>query len=112
MAYEAHTLTRGWYNIPLGITNVNQTELVAAVAKKTGFSAKDSKAAIQAVLSAIEDSLTKGKGVRTTLGTFSLGKRAARMGRNPKTGEAIQIKASKTVRFKASKTVKDKVNKR
>ena len=99
-------------NTCLGMTHVNQTELVAAVAKKTGFSAKDSKTAIQAVLSAIEDSLTKGKGVRTTLGTFALGKRGARMGRNPKTGEAIQIKASKTVRFKASKTVKDKVNKR
>ena len=91
---------------------MNQTELVAAVAKKTGFSAKDSKSALQAVLSSIGDSLVKGKGVRTTLGTFALGKRGARMGRNPKTGEAIQIRASRTIRFKASKTLKDTLNKR
>ena len=91
---------------------MNQTDLIAAVTKKTGFSAKDAKSAVQAVLSAVEDSITKGKGVRTTLGTFAIGKRGARKGRNPKTGEAIQIKASKTVRFKASKTIKDKLNKR
>lgn len=91
---------------------MNQTELIAVVAKKTSFSAKDAKSAVQAVLAAVEDALAKGKNVRTTLGSFSIGKRGARKGRNPKTGEAIQIKASKTIRFKASKTVKDKLNKR
>ena len=91
---------------------MNQTELIASVAKKTGFSAKDAKSAVQAVLSTLEDSLAKGKAVRTTLGSFGIGKRGARKGRNPKTGEAIMIKASKTVRFKASKTIKDKINKR
>jgi DNA-binding protein HU-beta len=91
---------------------VNQTDLIAAVTKKTAFSAKDAKSAVQAVLSAVEDTLTKGKNVRTTLGSFSIGKRGARKGRNPKTGETINIKASKTIRFKASKTVKDKLNKR
>ena len=91
---------------------MNQTELIASVAKKTGFSAKDAKSAVQSVLSAVEDALTKGKGVRTTLGTFGVGKRGARKGRNPKTGEPITIKASKTIRFKASKTIKDKINKR
>lgn len=94
------------------MTHVNQTELIASVAKKTGFSAKDAKSAVQAVLSAVEDTLAKGKGVRTTLGTFGVGKRSARKGRNPKTGETINIKASKTIRFKASKTIKDKINKR
>ncbi|MCC7045630.1 MAG: HU family DNA-binding protein [Alphaproteobacteria bacterium] len=91
---------------------MNQTDLIAVVTKKTGFSAKDSKSAVQAVLSAVEDALAKGKSVRTTLGSFNIGKRGARKGRNPKTGETINIKASKTVRFKASKTVKDKLNKR
>lgn len=91
---------------------MNQTDLIASVTKKTGFSAKNSKSAVQAVLSAVEDALTKGKSVRTTLGSFNIGKRGARKGRNPKTGETINIKASKTVRFKASKTVKDKLNKR
>jgi len=91
---------------------MNQTELIAAVAKKTGFSAKDAKAAVQAVLQSLEDSLAKGKAVRTTLGSFGVGKRGARKGRNPKTGETINIKASKTVRFRASKTVKDRLNKR
>lgn len=92
--------------------HVNQTDLITVVAKKTGFSGKDAKTAVQAVLSALEDSLAKGKPVRTTLGSFNIGKRGARKGRNPKTGETIAIKASKTIRFKASKTVKDKLNKR
>jgi len=91
---------------------MNQAELISRVAKKTKVSNAAAKQAVQDVLSAVQDALVKGEGVRTTLGTFSISKRGARMGVNPKTGEKIQIKPSRGVRFKASRTIKDKLNKR
>jgi DNA-binding protein HU-beta len=91
---------------------MKQAELITAVAKKTGLTARGAKDAVQAVFSIIQGSLAKGDSVRTTLGTFGIGKRGARQGRNPRTGESIKIKASRTIRFKASKPLKDKVNKR
>lgn len=91
---------------------MNQAELIAQVAKKNKLSARQAKDAVQAVLGALESALVKGQPVRTTLGTFSISKRAARMGRNPQTGAPVQIKASKGVRFKASRTVKVALNKR
>ncbi|HLI13459.1 MAG TPA: HU family DNA-binding protein [Alphaproteobacteria bacterium] len=91
---------------------MNQAELIAHIAKKNKLSAREAKEAVQAVLAAIETSLVKGEAVRTTLGTFSVSKRAARTGRNPQTGEAVKIKASKGVRFKVSRTVKNQLNKR
>ncbi|HUC63621.1 MAG TPA: HU family DNA-binding protein [Alphaproteobacteria bacterium] len=91
---------------------MNQAELITRVAKKSKVSNAHAKQAVQDVLSAVQDALVKGEGVRTTLGTFSISKRGARMGVNPKTGEKIQIKASRGVRFKASRTVKAKLNKR
>ena len=86
-----------------------QNELIQAVAKKAGLSAKDAKAAVQSVIEQIGAALKKGESVRTTLGTFKVFKRSARMGRNPQTGEAIKIKAKRLVRFSASKTLKQKL---
>ncbi len=91
---------------------MNQKDLILSVADQSGLSAKDATAAVRAVTDSIAAALAKGTSVRTGLGTFSISKRAARKGRNPATGEAIRIAASKTVRFKAAKAVKDKVNKR
>lgn len=91
---------------------MNQAQIIAAVAKKTGLTARDAKGAVQSVFAAIQGSLAKGDNVRTTLGTFSVSKRSARLGRNPRTGEAIKIKATKGVRFKAAKPVKDRLNRR
>jgi DNA-binding protein HU-beta len=91
---------------------MKQADLIAAVAKKTGLTARDAKGAVQTIFGTIQSGLAKGDSVRTTLGTFSVSRRGARQGRNPRTGEPIKIKATKTVRFKASKPVKDKINKR
>ena len=91
---------------------MNQKELILSVAKKSGLSAKDATEAVRALTESISTALAKGISVRTTLGTFSISKRAARKGRNPATGEAIRIAASKSVRFKAAQSVKDRVNKR
>ena len=91
---------------------MNQAQLVGRLAKKQKLAASRAKEMVQLVLSTIQDTLLKGENVRTTLGTFSVAKRAARNGVNPKTGERLMIKASRGVRFKASKTVKDKLNRR
>jgi len=91
---------------------MNQAQLVGRLAKKQKLAASRAKEMVQLVLSTIQDTLLKGESVRTTLGTFTVAKRAARNGVNPKTGERLAIRASKAVRFKASKTVKDKLNKR
>ena len=91
---------------------MNQGELIEAVIKNSGLSKSDASAAVKAALEEVGKALKKGNSVRTTLGTFSVYKRGARKGRNPATGDAIKIKASKGVRFKASKTLKDKVNRR
>ena len=91
---------------------MNQGELIDAVVKNSGMSKSDASKAVKAALEEMGKALKRGKSVRTTLGTFSVYKRGARKGRNPATGEAIKIKASKGVRFKASKTLKDSVNRR
>lgn len=91
---------------------MNQAQLIERVAKKTKVSVAQARQAVQDVLSAIQESLVKSESVRTTLGTFTISKRAARVGINPKTGEKLQIKASKGIRFKPSKTIKSKLNKR
>jgi len=91
---------------------MNQAELIAHIAKKEKLSAREAKDALQAVLGALQVAIVKGGSVRTTLGTFSVSKRGARMGRNPRTGEAVSIKASKGVRFKASSALKGQLNKR
>ncbi len=91
---------------------MNQGELIDAVVKNSGMSKSDASKAVKAALEEMGKTLKKGKSVRTTLGTFSVYKRSARKGRNPSTGAAIKIIASKGVRFKASKALKDKVNRR
>jgi DNA-binding protein HU-beta len=90
---------------------MNKAELIDAVAEATDLSKADAEKATNAVLDSIIDVL--GKGDQVTLvgfGTFSVRDRAARTGRNPQTGETIQIKASKSPGFKAGKAFKDAVN--
>ena len=91
---------------------MNKTELVSAISKDTQLSKKDSEAALNAVMTNITSNLAKGeKVVLVGFGTFEVRKRAARKGRNPASGAAIKIAASKAPVFKAGKGLKDKVNK-
>ena len=90
---------------------MNKTELVAAVAQKAELSKKDAEKAVAAVTAAITDALCAGDKVQLVgFGTFEVAERAAREGRNPKTGETMPIAASKTPKFKAGKALKDMVN--
>ena len=89
---------------------MNKTDLVNAVAAK-GFTKKDADAAVAAVFEAIEGALVKGDKVQLIgFGTFEVRERAAKEGRNPKTGETIKIAASKVPAFKAGKALKDQIN--
>lgn len=90
---------------------MNKTELVAAVAEKAELSRKDAEAAIKAFTDVVSDELVKGEKIQLVgFGTFEVSERAAREGRNPKTGETMKIEASKTPKFKAGKALKDMVN--
>ena len=81
------------------------------LAKKTGLSKKDAEGALKAFIETVEFEVKKGRKVQLVgFGTFELSKRAARKGRNPQTGEAMKIKASKTPKFKPGKAFKDAVN--
>jgi len=92
---------------------MNKSELIEVIAKNAEISKAAAQAALNATTSAIVKCLTKGDSVSLVgFGSFSSGKRAARTGRNPQTGEAIKIAAAKTVKFSAGKTFKDAVNKR
>jgi DNA-binding protein HU-beta len=92
---------------------MNKAELVDAIAEETGLTKKDSEAALKAFINSVSKELKKGGSVQLVgFGTFEVGKRAARTGRNPKTGEALKIKASKSPKFKAGKALKDLVNKK
>ncbi len=87
---------------------VTKGDLVESVAGKTGMSKAESEAAVNATLAAIGSSLKNGEDVRLMgFGTFTVRNRKARTGRNPQTGEMIQIRASKTVGFKAGKALKE-----
>ena len=91
---------------------MNKTELVNAVAAKVGASKKDSEKMINATIDAITDALAAGDKVQLVgFGAFEVKTRAARIGRNPKTKEAINIPASKCPVFKAGKALKDIVSK-
>jgi DNA-binding protein HU-beta len=85
---------------------MNKSELVAAVAKDTALSQKDSERVYNSVLNNIKKNTKKGVQL-IGFGSFSVTKRKARKGRNPQTGEEIKIKASKTVKFKPGKSFKD-----
>ena len=90
---------------------MNKGELVDAVAGSAGLSRADATKAVDGVLDAIQGTLAGGGAVSLVgFGTFSVKARAARMGRNPRTGEAIQIQASNVPGFKAGKGLKDAVN--
>jgi DNA-binding protein HU-beta len=87
------------------------SELVSAVAKEAGVSQSDAGKVVDALVKNIHKALTSGEDVRiSNLGVFDTAERAAREGRNPATGQSIQIAASKAVRFRVSKPLKDAVN--
>ena len=91
---------------------MNKTELVAAVAAKTGLSKKDAERAVAATIDSITESLVKGEKVQVSgFGIFEVKTREASVGRNPRTKETIQIPATRLPQFKASKTLKDAVAK-
>ena len=91
---------------------MNKSELINAVAEKAALSKKDSEAAVAAALDAISAALAEGDEVRLVgFGTFEVKKREARIGRNPKTKEEIQIPATKVPAFKPGKALKDIVAK-
>lgn len=90
---------------------MNKVELVAAIAEEANISKKDAEAALAAFIDTVEKELKDGGKVQLVgFGTFEVSKRAARTGRNPQTGEAMEISASKTPKFKAGKAFKDMLN--
>ncbi len=91
---------------------MNKTELIAAVAEKAGLTKKDAERVVNATVETITEALCKGDKVQLSgFGIFEVKAREARVGRNPRTKETIQIPASKLPAFKASKTLKDAVAK-
>ena len=90
---------------------MNKTELIAVVAEKAELSKKDAEKAIKAFTDAVSEELVKGGKIQLVgFGTFEVAERAAREGRNPKTGEKMMIAASRSPKFKAGKALKDMVN--
>ena len=90
---------------------MNKSELVASIAEAAELSKADAGKVVDAFTSAITEELSKGGDVALVgFGTFKVGERAARSGRNPQTGEAIQISAAKVPGFKAGKALKDACN--
>ncbi|MCM1187098.1 MAG: HU family DNA-binding protein [Lachnoclostridium sp.] len=90
---------------------MNKTELVAAIAENAAISKKDAEKAVKAFTEVVTAELKKGGKVQLVgFGTFEVAKRAAREGRNPQTGKAMKIKASKAPKFKAGKALKDALN--
>ena len=89
---------------------MNKTELIAAVAAKTGLTKKDVEVIVSATFDTVAQELAKGEKVQVSgFGIFEVKDREARVGRNPHTKEAIQIPATKIPAFKAAKALKDKV---
>ena len=90
---------------------MNKNDLVAAVAESTGLSKADATKAVDSMLDIIAANLKKGEEIRLAgFGTFAVTKRKASEGRNPRTGEKIQIAARNQPKFKAGKALKDAVN--
>ena len=89
---------------------MNKSEMISQVASRVSLSKDEASAAVDEVLDAIQDALGNGDTVALTgFGTFSVRSRPARTGRNPQTGESIEIAASKSPAFKAGKTLRDAV---
>jgi DNA-binding protein HU-beta len=92
-------------------TSVNKSELIDAIARHADISKAAAGRALEATMSAIRSSLKKGDGVTLVgFGSFYVGRRTARSGRNPRTGAAIRIRAAKVPKFRAGKALKDAVN--
>ena len=90
---------------------MNKAELLAAIAAKTELSKKDTEKALKAFIDVVTDELNKGEKVQLVgFGTFEVVERKAREGRNPQTGDAMKIAASKAPKFKAGKALKDAIN--
>ena len=90
---------------------MNQGDLAEAVAAATGAKRAEAARAVEAVLAAIRDGLKRGEKVAISgFGSFEPARREARRGRNPRTGEAVEIAASTVVRFKPGKGLKDALN--
>ena len=90
---------------------MNKTELVAAMAEVSGVSKKDTEAVLKAFTEVVSNELKKGEKIQLVgFGTFEVAERAAREGRNPATGEAMQIAAAKAPKFKPGKALKDMIN--
>ena len=90
---------------------MNKSELIDQIAKSADISKAAGGRALDAAIGAIKASMKKGQMVTLVgFGTFYVGKRAARVGRNPRTGATIKIKAAKTPKFRVGKALKDAVN--
>lgn len=90
---------------------MNKTELAAIIAEKAELTKKDAEAALNAIMDSVKEALAKGDKVSLVgFGTFEVRERAAREGKNPRTGEKLTIVACKVPAFKPSKALKDKVN--
>ena len=90
---------------------MNRMELVAAIAEKSELYKKDAEKALKAFTDVVAEELKKGEQIQLVgFGTFKVSERAAREGRNPQTGETMQIKASKSPKFTAGKALKDALN--
>ena len=89
---------------------MTKAELVGRIAKDAKISKRAAEAALDSFTTCVRDTLKKGKRVSLVgFGTFAVGRRAARNGRNPQTGETIKIKAAKVPKFRAGKTLKDAI---
>ena len=94
-----------------GKYKMNKTELISAMSEKSELTKVDTEKALKAFIDTVTDELKNGGKVQLVgFGTFEVTERAERQGRNPKTGEAITIPASKSPKFKAGKALKDIVN--
>jgi DNA-binding protein HU-beta len=90
---------------------MNQADLIAAIAERTGLTKADAGKAVEALVVTITDTMKKGDEVRITgFGTFGISERGERQGRNPQTGAAMTIAASRAAKFTAGKAVKDALN--
>jgi DNA-binding protein HU-beta len=90
---------------------MNKQDLIEHVAKQADISKAAAGRALDAMVGGLRGALKKGSAVTIVgFGTFAVGKRAARMGRNPRTGDAVKIKAAKVVKFRAGKALKDALN--
>lgn len=91
---------------------MNKAELISVMAEKSGLTKKDSEKALNSFIEAVEEALVKGEKVQLVgFGTFEVRERSARKGRNPQTGEEIDIPAVSVPAFKAGKALRESINK-